>query len=249
MTTVSTIILDAYRESNLIAITATPTSNESAEALKLLNRYIRWLTIRQKLWPLNYGQANVDTPDFVCDSKPDIDNSYVPENVRLTLNLESATTLNFPPNPQDGARIAIIDASSNLATYNVTINGNGRTIEGGLTATLNTNGLSREWFFRQDTGNWARLIDLEEDGVSPFPSEFDDLLVTGTAMRINPRNGVAADPQSGQTYQQSLSAFRARYFQVRQARSDEALLRLPSDWNYWRYYTDSIGFNRGYPRW
>lgn len=246
MTTASTIIKDALRESNLVAISATPTALETVEALSLLNRYIRWLFIRQKLPVVDYGIANVDTPNYQFDKSAEIDAVYAPQNLRLNLNLSASKTVNLDPNPQDGARFAVVDTSSNLASYPLTLNGNGRTIEGGTSATLNTNGLIREWFYRSDTGNWAAMTTLVAADGSPFPEEFDDLLVIGLAMRLNPRNGVQIDPQSIQTYKDNLVSFRARYFQNKEMASEEGLLRLSSS-RYWRtYFGSDRNFDRGF---
>lgn len=244
MTTVSTIITDALRESNLIAISASPTAAEITESLRLLNRYVAWLFARKKLAVYNYGAEGVATPAFVYDSATDIDTVYAPENSRLIVNLGAAKTVNLCPSPQDGARFSVVDASGNLSSYNLTLTGNGRTVESAATLALATDNLSREWFYRQDTGNWTRLTSLIAADESPFPEEFDDLLVIGLAMRLNPRNGVAVDPQSGQTYKDALSAFRVRYFQNKNVGVDEALLRLPSRGNWARFGSDNI-FNRG----
>lgn len=246
MTTVTTILTDAFRESNLIAISASPTANETTEGLRLLNRYIKWLFVRHRLVDINVGDLGVDTPLLAYDSTADLANRYVPENTRIITNLETTTTINLPPHPQDGARVGLVDASGNLATYNLILNGNGRTIEAAQSVTLSTNSLNREWFYRADTGNWYRFASLVGADAVPFPEEFDDLLVIGLAMRLNPRNGVAVDQQSVQTYRDLMTAFRIRYFQNKQVQSDEALLRLPSNRNWASTFNGRRNFDRGF---
>lgn len=244
MTLISSIIADAFRESNLTAIGASPTSAEQTEALRVLNRFISSLfggKVGQELKTINYGTNNVTTTDQVFDHKPFIDDTHVPANKRLMLNLAAATTLYLNPNPQAGERFGIVDMSGNLATRNVILNGNGRKIETTTTVTLSTNSLAREWFFRDDIGDWKRLADLITSDESPFPSEFDDVLIIGLAMRLVGRTGPALAEESIVRYREQVNKFRSRYSQVHKTPVDQGLVRLsgqkPS------YYTDRMSDN------
>ena len=68
MTTVSQLITDAYRESNLIAVNSSPTSPEQTEALRLLNRVVKSLFGNEMGDPLDtipLGKGNTQTPSNV----------------------------------------------------------------------------------------------------------------------------------------------------------------------------------------
>jgi hypothetical protein len=136
---------------------------------------------------------------------------WVPDDSRLVLNLTAATTVHLDPYPKDGQRFAIVDAAQNLATYNLTINANGRTFESSATGTLNTNGLSRSWLYRADLGDWVCIVTLATTDQLPFPSDFDDYFVIMLAMRLNPRYHQAIAPETTEALKRSRSQLRARY--------------------------------------
>jgi hypothetical protein len=48
--------------------------------------------------------------------------------------------------PQDGSRMGIVDPYSRLGAFPITVDGNGRPIEGAASVVLNVDGTSREWF-------------------------------------------------------------------------------------------------------
>jgi hypothetical protein len=230
MTLVSEIIRDAYRESNLIAITADPTSEEETEGLRLLNRIVSGtygIDAGEELQVVPIGNNNISRPaDYpYYNQVPEVTDWYVPQNSRLVLNLTASLTVYLPPDPEDGARLAIQDKSDNLATYNLTVVANGRTIGDATSVTLSTDGLNSEYFYNADSGNWAILSPLEADDTFPFPTEFEDLFVIDLAVRLNPRHGVTVDPQSSGRYFKVLKAFKARYRQHREAASELGLLR------------------------
>lgn len=251
MTLVSDIIRDAYRESNLIAITADPTTAEQTEGLKLLNRHIALLygtKVGEEFEPLSLGGKNVKKPAGY-DTDPDDGDWFVPANTRLMLNLEEATTVYLDPNPEDGARFSYRDLSNNLATHNLTLYGNGRTIADSTSVVVSTNGASAEYVYRADTGNWAVVTPLIAADTFPFPSEFEDLFIIRLAMRLNPRHGVMLDQQSIETYNDTMKAFKARYRQHREVHSELALLNLVGTRR--GYFDGSLNardFNIGRPR-
>src|SRR3546814_1582913 len=90
------------------------------------------------------------------------------------LNLEEPVDLYLHPEPDDGSRFAVIDASENVATFNTTLYGNGRLIEGAFTQLLNEDGVDKEWFYRADLGNWLLYAPLTIVLEFPFPEEFED---------------------------------------------------------------------------
>ena len=251
MTTISQIITDAYRESNLIAVGGSPTTAEQTEALRLLNRVVSSLFGNEMGDPLKVlplGKGNMQTPTNVNFYMDDILDYYVPANTRLQCNLEAEVTVNLIPNPQDGSRFAVVDASNNLATHNLIVYGNGRLIEDATNIVLDTSGLTREWFYRDDLGEWVRLSDLTLESESPFPTEFDDLLITSLALRLAPRQGAEFDTATQVTMSRLEKKFRARYKQTETADVEDGWLKLPSRKN-WANGGSGTSFNRGIPRW
>lgn len=253
MTLVSEIIRDAYREGNLIAVSADPTTAEQAEALRLLNRYVSSVygnEAGEGFGSFPVGRNNVDVPSgFPFDTLTATD--FVPLNVRLVMNLDAATTVHLHPAPQDGSRFAYIDVSGNLATKNLVIDGNGHNIEGGNTVTKNTNSDRAEYIYRSDTANWAKVSPLVAGDTFPFPTEFDDMFVIGLAKRVNPRYGITADPQSIETFNRVARNFKARYRQTKNMRSELGLLFLGDRNRFLTYGSPEAMFNSGYgfPNW
>ena len=115
MTTIATIIADAYRETNLIARGASLTTSEEEEGLRLLERFILSLfgneagdNVEERL----YGQnANIDSSTYNNDFEQFVDRYYLPTGYRLKLNLNEAKTIKLDSQPLDGAMFSIIDAS------------------------------------------------------------------------------------------------------------------------------------------
>lgn len=254
MTIVADIIRDAYRESNINAINVNPTAAQQEEALRLLNRFVSSVygnEAGEELIPTDLGKNNIERPQgYPWVSPQELQDWFVPENTRLVLNLEAPATVYLPPLPRDGARFAIIDKSGNLATNNFTVVGNGRTIEGNTQIVFNTNNYSATWFYRDDTGDWAKVSPLTQYDQWPFPEDFDDYFVIGLALRLNPRNGAPLSPESMAVYKTGMQGFKARYSQTHQEPSELALF-YPSQVN--RYYgmyggdASSALFNTGYP--
>ncbi len=237
MALVSEIIKDAFREANLIPIMQSPTLDEQAEALRLLNRFVRSIFGNEagdKLQSFAVGSLNVVTTtqlpifDFTTPN-------YVPLNARLMVNISAATQVNLHPDPEDGSRIAVVDVAGNFNTFNLTLRGNGRGVDTATTAVLNTASLKKEWFYRADLGSWMTISDLQLTDVFPFPQEFDDFFIIGLALRLNPRNGVMTDDQTRIVFNRQRNIFRARYTQSIKQDSEEGLLRLPSSRGYYIY--------------
>lgn len=258
MTTVSQIITDAYRQSNILAIGASPTTPQQDEALRYLNRIIKSVygnEAGEKLEAFPIGRNGIDRPSSFpwYDQTPDND-WFVPKNKQLVLNLTDALTVYLHPMPDDGTRFAIVDTSDNLDTHNLTIDGNGRQIEDAETVTVAEAGVAREWFYRQDLGSWQRLSDLTLESEFPFPEQFDDLFITMLAMRLNPSYGAGLDQQSLAVMNRMRSQFRARYKIGKETPVEDALIRLPrmvadrDGWTRDNFYGDSTSaFDRGLP--
>lgn len=258
MTTVTQLITDAYRQGNLIAQGASPTTAEAAEGLRYLNRLVKSVfghEVGEPLTAFPIGRENISRPsDYPGYETTPGGDWFIPKNSRLVFNLAESVTLYLHPAPNDGSRFAVTDPSNNLATFPVLISGNGQTIEDAETLTLNTNGLDREWFYRADLANWVRTSPLEADDTFPFPEEFDDFFVTMLAIRLNPSYGVALDPQSQMVLSRAAKQIKARYAQSITVGSELALIRLSRmapDRDQWRdvngWYDPNAMFDRGYP--
>lgn len=205
MTTATEAIQRAYRETNLIGSGRSPSTTEAAEGLVLLNSILSatlGFEAGEELTDLNIGGEFDDSGRFPI---------YVPANARLVLNLTSARTLQLHPRPYEGQRVAVADAGANLASANLTLDGNGRRIETTATVVLSTNSLARQWFYRADTANWTRLTGLVAGDDLPFPSEFDDYFIIVLAMRLNPRQGRELAQSSASWLQTISTQLEARY--------------------------------------
>lgn len=252
MTTVRTIIKDAYRESNLIPESQDPTAGQSAEGLRMLNRFIKSIVsyeLGDPLYTVNVGDNNVQEPYY--DGREGlfegrVDDLFVPRNCRLLLNLTTPKEINLHPKPRDGMLFAVTDVSDNLATNTLTVNGNGRTIENANSLVLDTNGQETTWFYRNDTGNWHKITDLDYSDVFPFPEGFDDFFIISLAMRLNPRNGAVVDQQSGGYYTRMRNQFRSKYRQEQEIDVEEGLLRLGSSRQSRYHISESRLFDRGF---
>jgi hypothetical protein len=236
MTTLaSSIITDAYRESNIIPAGNSPTTTQQSEALGKLNTLIL-STIGNEAGD-GFDDYNIggtfDQSDYFLD--------YVPANARVLLNLTTAKSYKLHPNPFEGQRLGFVDVTGNLATYPVTLDGNGRNIEGTPTLVLNTNSDNRQWMYRADIGQWVKVTTLLYTDSIPFPQEFDDYFITMLAMRLNPRYGQSLAAESQETLKRSRSLLRDRYHAYRQIRPD---LDTRSFQNY-RWTTSNNEFNTG----
>lgn len=258
MTTVTQIITDAFRQSNLLAITASPTTAQQTEALRYLNRIVKSVFGNEAGDPLvafPIGSDNIERPSGYpwWNTVPDND-WFVPKNIRVMLNLDQSVSLYLHPAPDDGTRFAAIDASGTLATYPVTVYGNGNRIENSLSISLDTDGFDAEWFYRADIANWQKYFPLTLVDTFPFPEEFDDFFITMLAIRLNPSYGTSLDPQSQAVFDRAKTQLRARYAQNIPVRSELALIRMSrlaadrDQWgsSYWLYQPNAM-FDKGWP--
>ena len=258
MTTVLQIIIDAYRQSNLTPINTELSTPQETEGLRYLQRIVKSVfgnEAGEQLEPFPIGRLGIDRPSGWpwYDNVPPAD-WFVPKNTRLMCNLTNASTVYLHPVPDDGSRLGVIDVASDFATTPLTIDPNGRRIEGATSLVLSTNGIDTEWFYRGDLGNWMKTSTLTYFDIFPFPEEFDDMFITMLAMRLNPSYDRSADDQSIVVLNRSRSQFRARYSQHIQAPSEEALLRMPKQAvdrdtysNGWYWGNTESMFKRGYP--
>jgi hypothetical protein len=219
MTAVSRIIQQAYRESNLIANGTEPSADQVTEALERLNSMIAALMgfeVGDALFDWPVGNENLSASTTWNSEQW----TRVVAQARILVNLQQATTLFLPPNPDDGARLAIVDARGLLATFNYTLDANSRLIEGSTQLVLNEANLNREWMYRADLGQWVRFSTLISTDDLPFPVAFDDFFITKLAMRLNPRYGRSISEGTAVMLASQESKLRARYHQTREVPAD-----------------------------
>lgn len=215
MTLVPDIIQEAYREGNLIAMNTSPSTPQSEEGLKILNRVV------SGAYGYEVGDAFFDWPVGTLDMVQPNDGwtevrwRGLLAQARIVCLQESAQTLYLPPDPEDGARIAFLDPRDLCATYPITLDGNGRLIAGSASVLIEDNA-ARVWMYRGDLGYWVVVTSLSgaSDEEFPFPAEFDDYFITKTAMRLNPRYGRSMSEESVAALDMTLAKLRSRYEQT-----------------------------------
>lgn len=240
MTTVVSIINSALRETNLIPLGVAPTPDALAEGFDRLSTIVSSVLgneAGENLNPMPLGQNGIDSPagyPWWANELPG--NVYVPFNTRIMCNLTGAGTVNLHPAPHDGARMGIVDVSQNFDINPLTVNGNGRNIEGQESMTYDTAGEIRQWIYREDLGDWVTVIPLNINGDMPWPPEFDDMFIVMLAMRLNPRYGQIMHPASIEALKMAKTQFSARYAQNITVMPSEAGLRYLTHYNrFWGY--------------
>lgn len=219
MTIASKLIQNAFREGNLLPVGKDPTDAETAEALDRLNNIIVCYfgqELGEKLEDWNVPSKQRTAPVSAHypftpyrDDKPNEVTLYPPPNVRLITHIVGPTRVYLQQQPEDGARMGFVDVGS---TAFLTIDGNGRLIENDFDIAVDPPD-PQEWFYRADLANWVKLEELTLTAESPFPKEFDDLLICDLAIRLSARFG--NDPRSGtiMTYKSKMEQLKARYRQ------------------------------------
>jgi hypothetical protein len=236
-TLVSEIVVQAFREGNYTAVGESTTAEEMAEAvprlrnllssllgIELGEQYRDWYVPQEHnpAAPLRYPLTPTGTGE--TSSEPW---AYPPANSRLVVKITDAKTVYFPAYPNDGARMALIDTGSTGA---ITLHGNGRLIEGVASMTAGgpvTQYSGRKWLYRADLANWIRIDQpLTSASELPLPEEFDDLLVTGLAIRLAPRFQVKVDEVIGARFEDMLGRLKKRYKQSEKMPSAQELRQV-----------------------
>lgn len=245
MTVVADIIDEAFRESGLITELEHPTPTQSERALSRLQ------SIVMAAYGYEVGEPLVDWLIGDYETRYIANEWQYPiANSRLLLRMTDERTIYFPLQPMNGARMKVIDVLGNLATFPVTLDGQGRLIEGASQLVLNQNSINRTWIYDAEVANWVRVEGIDIDTQMPFPVEFDDYFITTLAMALSPRYSNDVSPMTVARMQDYLGKIRSRYRQTQFTPSELGLLRLTNDRRYWLGY--SFGpweFNRGYPLW
>lgn len=159
--------------------------------------------------PFPLSASNFDQPIGVVESSS-APTFLPPPNSRILWRGTTPTTVYFPQYPEDGARMALVDTGS---TASLTIDANGRSLNGALTVTLDPGFAGITYFYRADLATWIPLVTLDLSNESPLPAEFDRLLVCGTAISLTALDEI--NPTSGTMfmYNRLLSRCKERYMQ------------------------------------
>ncbi len=96
----------------------------------------------------------------------------------------------------------------------LTLDGNGRLIEGSATQAYECPIQPRSWLYRADLGNWVAVLDMTLTDQMPFPSELDDLFICLLAIRLCPRYTKAVPQATSDLAARMLKTFKARYRQA-----------------------------------
>lgn len=219
---VSAAISAAFREADVTTIGTDPTDAEFAEGLTLLNSYITRLfgtefgeNIEDWFVPPRTGQS-LSTPSLPDNLvSPDLSSTWylMPRsNTRLLLSTTAATNIKFPENPRDGSQIAVVDVASN--SVDITLNGNGRLIEGQVSLVDTPQAFAgKRWFYRADLASWEPVEALGLDDTLPLVADFDDLFITYLAIRLAPRNAQKTTEETAKVYTDLMKKARTRYRQ------------------------------------
>jgi len=252
MTQVAEIVEKAFFEAGLTTELQHATPTQMANAVDTLAGVVLFLygtSVGEQLRPWllgNFGRATQ-----MQRALPSNILQYPPPNVRLIAVNEAALTLNLPGNPSPGSLISISDPHARLATYPVTLAGNGYTIEGAASLVLSTNSANTLWLFRDDLSNWSRVTPLLAADDMPFPGEYDQMFIILMAMRLNPAYGRNISSVQAQFLKDFRQQFDARYVQSLPLQLDQSLSRMSLQsndaWATGQFDGSNNAFNLGLP--
>jgi hypothetical protein len=142
------VIERAFRIHGTLAAQASPTAADAAMGLVAFNALKRsWFgtLIGPRLGPLSLS---------VTPGQAENGGEYqIPGG--------AAFTVTAPLNPKSGARFGVVDAALAWTTYPLTVQPNGRLMQGSAAnTTISTAGQNTRWWFRGDTGNWIVEADF-----------------------------------------------------------------------------------------
>lgn len=235
----------AYRDANINVIGDQPSDDQNDEALTILNNF--WRTIvghefGENLvdWPVPPVAGQSCIPDNLVSSNQGTTwYLQLVANVRVILALTASTTIKFPQDPRPGARVSTVDMNSSSVT--LTLDGNGRMIEGQTSLVDDvTNLAGKSWIYRDDLASWELVDDLALTDELPLDPAFDDLFLTYTAIRLCGPNSMAVPPATVEAYKAALTRAKARYRQeaataVADPRVSESRQTFPASVNGWFY--------------
>lgn len=238
MSTVQALITRAYRELNVTSIGVTPTAAQLQEGLDRMNDLMRiifgsemgellqdWnVPAIQRTAPVAANFPQLPYPigaDANFMSIPLSGGSgtlfypYPPKNSRIVFADAQNTTVWFPEAPDDGSRMGLILGGTAPAGVAVTLDGNGRSINGAKTQTYTTPfATGYRWIYRADLGDWRPVGDVALADEMPFPEDMDDYFVTRLAIRLAPANDKTVSSETATAFKDAKRIFEARYKQA-----------------------------------
>lgn len=239
MTIAQDIIRYAFDEGALIEAGTYPTARQEAHALVRLNRLVKGslgTVIGENLndflvpAPQRTSQIAANYPQlpFPTDTAGDIwplpfatdpTNAiypYPPKNSRIVFG-NVTNTVFFPEMPEDGSRMMIVPGSgagdSGSNGQILTLDGNGKFIEGAATQTYTAPITARQWLFRADLGSWEAVADVGLQDEMLTPDDIDDFWITSLAIRLAPRYKVAISAETKAEFLNMAGIVKARYRQ------------------------------------
>jgi len=202
------IITDAMRELGVLGIGKDPKASEADYGLTRLQRIVDGMFGNGV--GLSLAEVEIDgTADLAADT-------------RNLCSLTTAATLTLPDSPKSGARIQVKDMLGNFASHNVTLDGNGRLIEGTATKALNTNSTDTTWVYVGDSANWVKVQTLAL--TDPLALGDDDFFTLALAKRMAPAFG--AKFTSEDALLRAANRIRARFPSKAIVPADDAVLFL-----------------------
>lgn len=96
----------------------------------------------------------------------------------------------------------------------LTLDGNGRYIDGAAQQQFETPIPATQWIYRADLGSWLTANDMGLLDQMPFPKEFDDFFIVAGMRRLAPRYNKIMSTESLQTALVTLQRLQARYRQA-----------------------------------
>jgi hypothetical protein len=96
----------------------------------------------------------------------------------------------------------------------ITLNGNGRLINGAGTQQYATPVAGMEWLYRSDLGNWVPVQMLTITDQCPFPAKFDDFFISVLMKRLAPRYNKIVSNETQAVALAMLDKIRAQYRQA-----------------------------------
>ena len=141
------VISRAFRLLGTLAGGDTPLANDAADGLTAFNAMKRaWFgaLIGPRLSPLPLAGVN----------------GQAENGGEYQIPGGAAFTLTAPANPRSGARFGAVDAALGWGAWPLTVNPNGRLMNGSVANTLiATAGADARWWFRGDAGGWVAEAD------------------------------------------------------------------------------------------
>jgi hypothetical protein len=233
MTIASAVIIQGFRENNLIPVGKKPSDDELAEALVLLNNfiasiygyelgenYVDWLVPNlQRTAPRasTFPQGPLGGPGLVEGIAGNNVWPFPPTNSRLVWG-DKTVKVYFPDQPDDGARMALVGGTGagdgGAPATQITLDGNGKFIEGAAAVTITAPLLAPlEWMYRADLATWQRITDIASTDEMPFPRMFDDFFICALSLRQAPRYSKTPASSTVKTADDTLKRLKARYRQ------------------------------------